>query len=116
MFNVFGSFTLCILVLTANPMAWAADKTFEQKLRDGKVLAEAGRFKDAVAILKRIEPEQREDELSVNLLIGSIYLKLDRSATALDFYQRAYDQDIDNFDAAIGVASAHIQLGNFKNR
>jgi serine protease Do len=114
MFNVFGSFTLCILVLTANPMAWAADKTFEQKLRDGKVLAEAGRFKDAVAILKRIEPEQREDELSVNLLIGSIYLKLDRSATALDFYQRAYDQDIDNFDAAIGVASAHIQLGNFK--
>jgi len=114
MFNVFGSFTLCILALTANPMAWAADKTFEQKLRDGKVLAEAGRFKDAVAILKRIEPEQREDELSVNLLIGSIYLKLDRSATALDFYQRAYDQDIDNFDAAIGVASAHIQLGNFK--
>ncbi len=66
MFNVFGSFTLCILALTANPMAWSADKTFEQKLRDGKVLAEAGRFKDAVAILKRIEPEQREDELSVN--------------------------------------------------
>jgi S1-C subfamily serine protease len=114
MLNFLGAFTLCILVLTANPMAWAADKTFEQKLRDGKVLAEAGRFKDAVAVLKKVEPEQREDELALNLLIGRIYLKLDRSATALDFYQKAYDQDIENFDAAIGVASAHVQLGNFK--
>ena len=114
MSNVFGSVILSILILIASSVALGADQTFEQKLRDGKVLVQAGRFKDAVAILKKIEPELREDELTINLLIGSIYLKLDRSATALDFYQRAYDQDIDNFDAAIGVASAHIQLGNFK--
>lgn len=114
MFKVCCTFALCFLVSITNSTAWGADPTFEQKLREGKVLAEAGRFKDAVSILKKVEPEQREDELAVNLLIGRIYLKLDRSATALEFYQRAYDQDIENFDAAIGVASAHLQLGNFK--
>lgn len=114
MLKVCCTFALCVLVLITNSTAWGADPIFEQKLREGKVLAEAGRFKDAVAILKKVEPEQREDELAVNLLIGRIYLKLDRSATALEFYQRAYDQDIENFDAAIGVASAHLQLGNFK--
>ena len=112
MTKVSSAFALCLLITSTT--VFSTDKTFEEKLRDGKVLVEAGRFKEAVAILKKIEPEQREDELSVNLLIGSIYLKLDRNATALDFYQRAYDQDINNFDAAIGVASAHIQLGNFK--
>ena len=55
MLKVSNVFTLCILILITSTTVLGTDKTFEEKLRDGKVLVEAGRFKEAVSILKKIE-------------------------------------------------------------
>ena len=96
------------------PHALAADKTELDVLRQAKVFTAAGRYKDAVELLKKFAPQERSDELVINLIAGNIYLNLDRPANALEYYEKAYDQDLENFDAAIGVATSYMKLGNFK--
>ena len=96
------------------PTAGASENKESDILRQAKVMAEAGRYKDAVNLLKAYEPQDRNEELITNLIAGKIYLSLDRSASALDYYEKAFEQDIENFEAVIGAATASLQLGNFK--
>jgi len=93
---------------------YAADSDQSDVLRRARVMAEAGRFKDAVNLLKTYEPLDRTEELVTNLIAGKIYLSLDKSASALEFYEKAFEQDIENFEAVMGAATASLQLGNFK--
>ena len=86
----------------------------EISLRKATVLVAAGQYKDAVAILKQYEPKDREDELNISLLTGSIYLAIDRPAKALEFFEDAQMQSLENFDAAVGAAQANLKLGKFK--
>ncbi len=94
--------------------AHAAENKQVDTLRQARVMAEAGRYKDAVALLKTFEPQDRDEELATNLIAGKIYLALDRSASALEYYEKAFEQDIENFEAVIGAATASMRLGNFK--
>ena len=82
-------------------------------LRHAKVMVEAGRFKEAVSVLKTYEPQDRSEELAIHLMTGKIYLSLDRPARALEYFEKAFEQDIENFDAAIGAATASMKLGQF---
>ena len=93
---------------------FAADTDTVNALRRASVLVEASRYKDAVAVLKTYESQGRSDELAISLLTGKIYLALDRPATALEYFERAYDQDFESYDAVIGAANANLKLGNFK--
>ena len=92
--------------------AYALDS--EISLRKASVLVAAGQYKDAVAILKQYEPKDREDELNISLLTGKIYLAIDRPAKALEFFEDAQAQSLENFDAVIGAAQANLKLGKFK--
>ena len=98
-------------------LTWAAAPAFaagpEQALRRASILVEAGRLKEAVAILKEVEPQSRDDDLALNVLTGKIYLAIDRPAKALEFFEEADAQALENFDAAIGAAQANLQLGRF---
>ena len=94
--------------------AFAADSEATNALRRARVLIEASRFKDAVAILKTYESQGRSDDLDISLLTGKIYLALDRPATALEYFERAYAQDLENYEAVMGAATANLKLGNFK--
>ena len=94
--------------------AFAADSEAIYALRRARVLIEASRFKDAVAILKTYESQGRSDDLDISLLTGKIYLALDRPATALEYFERAYAQDLENYEAVMGAATANLKLGNFK--
>ena len=76
---------LWILITVATcSQAFAADSEAINALRSARVLIEASRFKDAVAILKTYESQGRSDDLDISLLTGKIYLALDRPATALE--------------------------------
>jgi S1-C subfamily serine protease len=83
-------------------------------LRQAGVYVEAERYKDAVAILRTLEPRSREEELDVSLLTGKIYLAIDRPAKALEFFEDAEAQSLESFDATIGLANANLRLGQFK--
>jgi len=106
---------LWILITVATcSQAFAADSEAINALRSARVLIEASRFKDAVAILKTYESQGRSDDLDISLLTGKIYLTLDRPATALEYFERAYAQDLESYEAVMGAANANLKLGNFK--
>ena len=95
----------------ATASAYAADP--EPTLRRASILVEAGRYKEAVAILKEFEPKSRDDDLAISVLTGKIYLAIDRPAKALEFFEAADAQALENFDASLGAAHASLKLGRF---
>lgn len=105
---------LLALVLAASvaaASAYAADPA--PTLRRASILVEAGRLKEAVAILKEFEPQSRDDDLAISVLTGKIYLAIDRPAKALEFFEAADAQALENFDASLGAANASLKLGRF---
>ena len=93
---------------------FAADTDAVNALRRASVLVEASRYKDAVTLLKTYQSQGRGDDLAISLLTGKIYLALDRPATALEFFESAYAQDLESYEAVMGAATANLKLGQFK--
>jgi len=83
-------------------------------LRQASVFVEAGRYKDAVAVLKTLEAQNPDDEARISVLTGTIYVGIERPAKAVEYFEEALAQAPDNVDAALGAAQAHLQLGQFK--
>ena len=83
-------------------------------LRQASIFVEAERYKDAVSVLKTLEPQGREDEVSIGILTGKIYLGIDRPAKAVGYFEDAQSQAPESFEAALGAAQTHLQLGQFK--
>jgi len=81
-------------------------------LRLASIYIDAGRLADAVNILKKYEASD-EDELKVNLLTGKIYLAIDKPAKALEFFEMADVQTIDNTEIQSGIALCQLRLGKF---
>jgi S1-C subfamily serine protease/thioredoxin-like negative regulator of GroEL len=81
-------------------------------LQLASVYVDAGRYSEAVAILKKYEATE-EEEYKVNLLTGKIYLAIDKPAKALEFFEAADVQSLDNIDAQIGIALSQLKLGKF---
>jgi len=104
-------FALCVCAALAG-VANAQDNA--ALLRQASVLVEAERYKDAVAVLKTLEPQSPDDEVSIGVLTGKIYLGIDRPAKAVGYFEEAQSQASESFDAALGAARAHLQLGQFK--
>ena len=105
-------------LLTISGHAWSDDWTTTGDnaalLRNARIFVEAERYKDAVAVLKTLEPQGLEDEVSIGILTGKIYLGIDRPAKAVGYFEDAQAQAPDNFEAALGAAQTHLQLGQFK--
>lgn len=105
---------LCVFFACAawTGQALAQDNT--ARLRQASVFVEAGRYKDAVTVLKAMEPQGPEDEVRIGILTGKIYLGIDRPAKAVGYFEDALARAPERFDAALGAAQTHLQLGQFK--
>ncbi|NBW24877.1 MAG: hypothetical protein EBR89_05500 [Betaproteobacteria bacterium] len=109
--------TGCVLCVFFACLAWTGSSLAQDNatlLRQARVFVEAERYKDAVTVLKTIEPQGSEDEASIGVLTGKIYLGIDRPAKAAGYFEGALAQAPDRFDAALGAAQTHLQLGQFK--
>jgi len=82
-------------------------------LTQASVLVDAGRLKEAVAILKVHEPRDAKEAQQITLLMGKIYLAIDRPAKALEYFRSADEQLAFNVDAVMGAANASLKLGRF---
>ena len=81
-------------------------------LQTASVYVDAGRFSEAVGVLKNY-PARDEDESKINLLTGKIYLAIDKPAKALEFFELADALTLDNIDAQLGIALCELKLGKF---
>ena len=102
---------VCAFAVFAGP---ASAQDSAASLRQASVLVEAGRYKDAVAVLKTLEAQNPDEEARINILTGTIYVGIERPAKAVEYFEEALVQAPDNVDAALGAAQAHLQLGQFK--
>ena len=110
--RVFCVVSACAVLAGVAGVARAQDNA--ALLRQASVFVEAERYKDAVAVLKTLEPQGREDEVSIGILTGKIYLGIDRPAKAVGYFEDAQSQSPESFEAALGAAQTHLQLGQFK--
>ncbi|MFN5354817.1 MAG: trypsin-like peptidase domain-containing protein [Burkholderiaceae bacterium] len=81
-------------------------------LQTASVYVDAGRFSEAVGILKNYAARD-EDESKINLLTGKIYLAIDKPAKALAFFELADSLSLDSIDAQLGIALCELKLGKF---
>lgn len=82
-------------------------------LTRASIFIDAGRLKDAVALLKTHEPADPKEAQQVTMLMGKIYLAIDRPAKALELFQSVDEQLPFNLDVAMGAAHASLKLGRF---
>lgn len=81
-------------------------------LRTASIYVDAGRLAEAVALLKTYETTN-EEEYKVSLLTGKIYLAIDKPAKALEFFETADTQSLENIEAQAGIALCQLKLGKF---
>lgn len=105
-------FLLLIIGLFCTDGVIAADATKDALTRAG-IFIDAGRLKDAVAVLKSHEPRDAREEQKITLMMGKIYLAVDRPAKALEYFRSADEQLSFNMDAMLGAANASLKLGRF---
>jgi S1-C subfamily serine protease/Flp pilus assembly protein TadD len=102
-------------------LTWCGFCAFAVLAADGKpdpltrasIFIDAGRLKDAVALLKTHEPADPKEAQQVTLLMGKIYLAIDRPAKALELFQSVDEQLPFNWDVVMGAAQASLKLGRF---
>lgn len=82
-------------------------------LTRASIFIDAGRLKDAVALLKTHDPADPKEAQQVTLLMGKIYLAIDRPAKALELFQSVDEQLPFNLDVVMGAAHASLKLGRF---
>ncbi|HVR25625.1 MAG TPA: tetratricopeptide repeat protein [Candidatus Polarisedimenticolia bacterium] len=73
----------------------------------------AGNIQEAVAALeKALEMDPRM--VPANLILGIDYVRLGKSREAISLFEAVLDQQADNRDALIDLATAHFALGDFE--
>ena len=107
------SLLLALSVVCVHGVVGADAKT--DALTRASIFVDAGRLKDAVAILKVYEPRDAKEEQQITLLMGKIYLAIDRPAKALEIFRSADEQLTFNMDAVMGAANASLKLGRFSD-
>ncbi len=105
------SLLLALSVFCVQGVFGADTKT--DALTRASILIDAGRLKDAVAILKIHEPRDAKEAQQITVLMGKIYLAIDRPAKALEYFRSADEQLSFNMDAVMGAANASLKLGRF---
>jgi S1-C subfamily serine protease len=108
-------YSFSLLLALGSFFAWdvlAADLR-KDTLTKASIFIDAGRLKDAVALLKTHEPADPKEAQQVTLLMGKIYLAIDRPAKALELFQSVDEQLPLNLDVAMGAANASLKLGRF---
>ena len=107
------SLLLALFVVCVHGVVGADAK--KDALTRASIFVDAGRLKDAVAILKVHEPRDAKEEQQITLLMGKIYLAIDRPAKALEIFRSTDERLTFNMDAMMGAANASLKLGRFSD-
>ena len=107
------SFSLLLALASFFALDVLAADVKKDTLTQASIFIDAGRLKDAVALLKAHEPGDPREVQQVTLLMGKIYLAIDRPAKALELFQSVDAQLSLNLDVAMGAANASLKLGRF---
>jgi len=82
-------------------------------IRRAEALIEVERFDRALALLKGIEIETPQQAQRLDLALGRIYLGTGRPAQALEYFEHASTESLDDADGLAGMAQAELALGRF---
>jgi serine protease Do len=90
------------------------DATIDKRLDHTAELINAERLDEALVVLKSIEPDKPKVRAEIDTLLGNIYLRLDKPAKALEFFEHASLSTMDDAEAFLGMAEANLSLGKLQ--
>jgi len=85
----------------------------QDDLRRAEALIEVERFDRALALLKGVDVDTPERARQLDLALGRIYLGVGKPAQALEYFEHASTESLDDADGLAGMAQAELALGRF---
>ena len=104
-------FFFAVLIAMSPACRAQAEPSAPPSLQRAAILAEAGRYEDALSVLRQLDDAELADSFQLNQLLGSIYLAIDRPARALEFLNEADLHAADDAGLLVKRAHAHLKLG-----
>jgi len=83
-------------------------------LRRAEALIEVERFDRALALLRGVEVQTSEQAQRLDLALGRIYLGTGKPSKALEFFERASTDGMDDAEALAYTAQAELAMGHIK--
>lgn len=74
-------------------------------------LIEHEKLDEALSALKSIDAKTNKTKAKLDVRVGKIYLRLNKPAKALEFFESANFKSLDDGEAYLGLAQASLQLG-----
>ena len=99
---------LIILLVSWFGHSFAA--SFDQKLRDIRGEINRDNLTEAIKLLKKIEIENELQQDKINILFGDIYLKINKSNKAEEFYEKSFFTTNKDIEALSVVGLAEVKL------
>ncbi len=86
----------------------------EASLERADALIKIEQLEEALAVLKSIETEDSAVDARIETLLGKIYLRIAKPAKALDLFEHASFNTLDDAEPHLGMAQAAMAMGNLK--
>ena len=107
---------LLLLVFITNHSLIANAATFGEKIQQIQKEINTDEVKEAIRLLKKLKIRNELEQDRVNLLFGDIYVKINQTAKAIEFYEKSYmttNEKIESL-ANLGLAEAHLLQGKLE--
>ncbi len=82
-------------------------------LRQANVFVEAGRAEEAALLMRGYQPQERSEQYAFYLLGGKVAMARGQAKRAVEYFERAQRLSDGGYAATIGLAQAHLSLGQF---
>jgi serine protease Do len=117
--NRYFAAMVTLIVLFFGPPVFAdqkSDDTYKinKSLERTAELIKAERLDEALVVLKFVETEEPKVQARIDTLLGKLYLRLDKPAKALEFFEHASFTSMDDAEAFLGLAEANLSLGKLQ--
>ena len=110
--NIFIKCTLVFLILMFSSKSFA--KSIEEQFKDAESLIEIDQTKEALQILKGIEPENNVQIAEQSYLLGRLYFSLGKFSKADEFYMDANLQNPMESKYQVALSQTSYALGKMK--
>ena len=79
-----------LVILLVSWFGHSFASSFDQKLRDIRAEINRDNLNKAIKLLKKIEIRNELQQDKINILFGDIYLKINKSNKAEEFYEKSF--------------------------
>ena len=108
MFKKFNFYFLIILLVSWISHSFAA--SFDEKLRDIRGEINRDNLTEAIKLLKKIKIGNELQQDKINILFGDIYLKINQSSKAEEFYEKSFFTTNKGIESLSLVGLAEVKL------